>query len=174
MATAAGFYFGAVATTVIALVALVALRRLRPLLRRRLGTETLSLKLRLAPDASLRTLLAELRRRALQVEGLESRTLDDGSELLTLDVRGPASLDVGSILSQLSQLPDVARIDRAALHAFDIAPDEELWSPTSDSPRLRLRARKRARANRERDPRLPSVTSDVAPPTDSQVPPRRT
>ena len=72
MATAAGFYAGAVATTAIALVALVALRRLKPVVRRRLAGETLSLELDLVPGASIRSLLGELRRRNLRVEGLES------------------------------------------------------------------------------------------------------
>ncbi|HTP19067.1 MAG TPA: MgtC/SapB family protein, partial [Solirubrobacteraceae bacterium] len=55
MAAAAGFYVGAVATTAIALVALVALRRLKPVVRRRFTGETLSLELGLVPGASIRS-----------------------------------------------------------------------------------------------------------------------
>ncbi len=63
MAIAAGFYLGGAATTGIALVALVALRRLRPVVRRRFGSETLSLELDLARGASVSSLLGELRQR---------------------------------------------------------------------------------------------------------------
>jgi putative Mg2+ transporter-C (MgtC) family protein len=131
MAAAAGFYFGALATTVIALVALVALRKLRPVLRRHLGTETLTLELELASGATIRSVLGELSRHHLQVEGLESRLLDGGGERLQVDVRGPAALDVDSILSSLSQLSEVARIDLAVVHSLDF--NEDSWTPTERS-----------------------------------------
>jgi putative Mg2+ transporter-C (MgtC) family protein len=137
MATAAGFYVGAAATTVIALVALVALRRLKPVVRRRLGSEALGLELELVPGASIRSLLGELRRRQLRVEGLKSHVLDDGSERVQLDLRGPASLDVDSILSLLSQIEDVARIDLAVLNSLDLDTDEH-GSPRADGGRHRF------------------------------------
>jgi putative Mg2+ transporter-C (MgtC) family protein len=138
MATAAGFYSGAVATTVIALVALVALRRLKPIVRRRLGSEELSLELQLTPGASVRTLLEKLRRRGLRVDGMQSEILDDGSERVRLDVRGPAALDVDAILSGLSQSDDVARINLAVASSLDLNVDED-ESPRADR---RLRARR--------------------------------
>ena len=83
-----------------------------------------SLELLLLPGASIRGLIAELRRRHIQVEGLESRQLDDGTERLLVDIRGPASLDVDSILSDVSQLPDVVRVDLALLHSPDVVADD--------------------------------------------------
>jgi putative Mg2+ transporter-C (MgtC) family protein len=146
MACAAGFYFGAVATTGIALVALVGLRRLRPVLQRHVGTETLSLDLQLAAGASIRGLLAELGQRGLQVEGLESRTLENGSERLQIDVRGRAALDVDSILSGLASLPDVERIDLAVVHSLEVLGDEG-----SEPPRRHgLRGRDRFRVEMRR------------------------
>ena len=134
---------GAVATTAIALVALVALRRLKPVVRRRFTGETLSLELGLVPGASIRSLLGELRRRSLRVEGLETHVLDDGSERLRLDVRGPASLDVDGILAGLSQIREVARIDLALRHPLDLDADEE-EPPRSGGlmERLRIPARR--------------------------------
>jgi putative Mg2+ transporter-C (MgtC) family protein len=125
MATAAGFYVGAVATTVIALVALVALRRLKPIVRQRFAGETLKLELGLVPGASMRSRLGELRRRGLKIEAFESHVLDDGSERVRLDVRGPTSLDVDSIVSALSQLDEVARIDLAVVHSLDLGAEDE-------------------------------------------------
>jgi putative Mg2+ transporter-C (MgtC) family protein len=125
MATAAGFYTGAVATTAIALVALVALRRLKPLVKRRLAGETLRLEVDLVPRASVRSLLGELRRRHLRVEGLQSQILDDGSERVRVDVRGPAPLDVDDILSGLAHIDTVARIDLALLQPLDLDADED-------------------------------------------------
>jgi putative Mg2+ transporter-C (MgtC) family protein len=136
MAAAAGFYVGAVATTALALVALVALGRLKPVVRRRFG-ETLSLELGLAPGASIRSLLGELRRHSLSVEGLETHVVDDGSERLRLDVRAPASLDVDGILADLSQIREVARIDLAVRHPLDLDTDEE-EPPRSGGPTDRL------------------------------------
>ena len=131
MATAAGFYAGAVAATAIALVTLVALRRLKPVVRRRLAGETLSLQLDLVPGASVRSLLGELRRRNLRVEGLDSQILEDGSERVRLDVRGPASLDVDGILYGLAHNDEVARIDLALLHSLDLDGDEDGSPPSS-------------------------------------------
>ncbi|MGZ4285456.1 MAG: MgtC/SapB family protein [Solirubrobacteraceae bacterium] len=124
MAGAAGYYFGAGATTVIALVALAGLRKVRPLLKR-LGTETLSLDLRLSPGGSVHGVLGELRRLGLQVEGLETRVLEDGSERVLVDVRVSGRLDVESILSELSSSPDARRIDLAVLHSLDLNGEEQ-------------------------------------------------
>jgi hypothetical protein len=85
----------------------------------------ISLQLDLSPGASIRSLLGELRRRDLQVEGLESHVLDDGSERIRLDVRAPASIDLDSILTGLSQLGEVSRIDLAVVHSPDLEADEE-------------------------------------------------
>lgn len=137
MATAAGYYVGAVATTVIALLTLVVLRRLKPLVKRRLGSEALSLELDLSPGASIRGLLGELRRRNLRVERMESEALDDSAEHLRLDVRGPASLDIDSILSSISEVGEVARIQRAVLHLRDLDAEQADGWPTSDG-RFRL------------------------------------
>jgi putative Mg2+ transporter-C (MgtC) family protein len=136
MAAAAGFYVGAVATTALALVALVALGRLKPVVRRRFG-ETLSLELGLAPGSSIHSLLGELRRHSLRVEGLETHVVDDGSERLRLDVRAPASVDVDGILADLSQIREVARIDLAVRHPLDLDADDE-EPPRSGAPTNRL------------------------------------
>jgi putative Mg2+ transporter-C (MgtC) family protein len=125
VAIAAGFYVGGIATTAIALLALVALRGLRPVVRRRFGSETLSLELELAPGASVSSLLSELKRRRLRVEGLESEIGDDGRERLRLEVRGPGSLDVDSIVFGLSNVGEVARIERATLYSLDPEAGEE-------------------------------------------------
>jgi putative Mg2+ transporter-C (MgtC) family protein len=157
MAAAAGFYLGAAATTVLALVALVALRRLKPVVRRRLGSEALSLELELVPGASIRSLLGELRRRRLRVEGLKSTVLDDGAERVQLDVRGPPSLDVDSILSGLSQMDDVARIELAVLSSLEIDDDED-GSPETDLPWRRLTV---PAHRRDRPPTRQSATGDT-------------
>jgi putative Mg2+ transporter-C (MgtC) family protein len=139
MATAVGFYVGAVASTVIALVVLIALQRLKPVVRRRLAGEAISLQVDLVPDATIRSLLGELRRRNLRVEGLESQILDDGFERVRLDVRGPTSLDVDDILAGLAQLDAVARVDLALIHSLDLDADED-GSPRGERRRGRFTA----------------------------------
>ncbi len=156
MAGPVGFYVGAAATTMFALVTLAALRRLKPVVRRRLGSETLSLEVALAPGASMRSLLGQLRRRRLRVEGLQSIVLDGGGERFQLDIRGPASLDVDSILSDLLQMDDVARIELAAPSPLEI-----------DSEEVPIRAgataaRRRAERPRPADPLTPRGTAGSA------------
>jgi putative Mg2+ transporter-C (MgtC) family protein len=143
MSTAVGFYVGAVATTVTALVVLVALRGLKPV-RRRLTGEAISLQVDLAPGASIHSLLGELRRRNLRVEALESQVLDDGSERLRLEVRGPASVDVDDIVNGLAHLDAVARIDLALIHSLDLDGDGD-GSPQRDG-RRRFMARSSMRS----------------------------
>jgi putative Mg2+ transporter-C (MgtC) family protein len=124
MASAAGYYFGAAATTAVALAALAGLRKVRPVLQR-LGTETLSLDLRLSSGGSVHGVLGEFRRLGLQLEGLETQHLEDGSERVLVDVRAARRLDVEGILSELSRSPDVRRIDLAVLHSLDLNGAEE-------------------------------------------------
>ena len=62
---------------------------------------------------------------------MESHVLDDGSERLRLDVRGPAALDVDGILAGLSQIREVARIDLAVRHSPDLDTDDE--EPPTDN-----------------------------------------
>jgi putative Mg2+ transporter-C (MgtC) family protein len=124
VAAAAGYYGGAVATTTVALLVLVGLRRLKPAMQRRLGSATLHLEVVLAPEASMRSLLGELRLLGLTVEGLESEVLDDGSERLSLDVRGASTPDVDAILSALSGRPDVVRVDLAVMHSIGLVYDD--------------------------------------------------
>jgi putative Mg2+ transporter-C (MgtC) family protein len=158
MAAAVGFYLGAAATTMFALIALAALRRLKPVVRRRLGSEELSLELELVPGTSLRALLGELRRRRLRVEGLKSIVVGDGAERFQLDVHGPASLDIDSILAGLAQMDDVARIELAAPSSLEIDDDED-DSPESDLPWRRLTV---PANRRDRPPSRRSARGDTA------------
>lgn len=48
-------------------------------------------------------------------------------------MRGPGSLDVDSVLFGLSNIGEIARIERAALYSFDLDADEE------PSPRIENR-----------------------------------
>jgi putative Mg2+ transporter-C (MgtC) family protein len=156
MAAAVGFYLGAAATTVFALVALSTLRRLKPMVRRRLGSEALSLELELVPGASIRPVVGELRRRRLRVEGLNSVVLDDGAERFQLDVRAPASLDADRLLFDLSQMDDVARIELAAPSSLEI--DDEDDSPETD---LRWRRLTVPAYRRDRPPSRRSARGDT-------------
>ena len=126
------------------------------MVRRRLGSEALSLELELVPGASIRSLLGELRRRRLRVEGLKSIVLDDGAERFQLDVRGPASLDVDSILSGLLQMDDVARIGLAVPTSLEI--DDEDDSPEGDLPWRRLTV---SAYRRDRPPSRRSARGDT-------------
>jgi hypothetical protein len=153
-----------VTTTVIALLTLVTLRRLKPTVRRRFGSESLALELRLVPGGSVRTLLGELRRQNVRVDGMESQVLEDGTEHLRLDVRAPATLDVDTILSALSQMREVARIDLVVPHSLDLESDEEESLPTERQLRVRRLLVPARRLARPRSRRSATPRARTTPP----------
>jgi putative Mg2+ transporter-C (MgtC) family protein len=157
VAAAAGYYGGAVATTIVALLVLVGLRRLKPAVRRRLGSASLQLDVVFARGASMRSLLGELRGLGLTVEGLESEILDDGSERLRLDVRGAPTVDVDGILSALSRRPDVMRVDLGVLDSLDVVYDDPRHDDEDQSGLHLLRPRAHARSSSTRSATEPTT-----------------
>lgn len=112
LAAGMGYYLGAVATTVAALVTLVLLRGLRSVVRARLARSTDVLTVRLAPGADPSSVITALRRS----EGVELRELhvevapEDGQTVVLARIKRSAATDRDDLVGRLSERDDVDEI----------------------------------------------------------------
>ncbi len=113
MAAGAGFYDAAVAATLILLVSLVVLRRLRMPLVARLRADLVTLELRLAPR-TLDGVLALLSGRGVRVRTM-STVLEAGGQTATLQARLPPRTDVQRLLADVAAVPGVERLAATGL-----------------------------------------------------------
>ncbi len=116
MAAGAGYYEGAVATTAIALPALIFFRRMRGALMSRLRTGYVLIDLDLRDDASLVDALALLARDGHHIQGLSSEVSEDGASF-RLEVRVPPDRALEPALERLSGMDGVRRVNAAGLSA---------------------------------------------------------
>ncbi|MCL6441562.1 MAG: MgtC/SapB family protein [Thermoleophilum sp.] len=116
MAAGAGFYLGAVATTVLALVALVGLRGLRERLAATVRRDFVLLEVALANAASLHVVLSFLAEEGIDVEGLRSARGDDRSTYV-LELRVPPGRDFHAVLDGLRSLDGVIDAEASGVRA---------------------------------------------------------
>ena len=114
MAAGAGYYEGAVATTAIALPALIFFRRLRPFLMSRLRTDFALVELDLRPGGDLGEALSLLAREGHRIQAMES-DLSEGGASYQLEVRVPPGRELEPALEQVARLQGVARVHAAGL-----------------------------------------------------------
>jgi len=110
MAAGAGYYFGAVVTTAIILVALVGFRRLRPTLISRLRSDFVLLEVELGGGAGIGEVFSVLGRHGASVEGMESEREDDEQEV-RLELLVPPRVDFESAVKEIRALPGVKRAE---------------------------------------------------------------
>jgi putative Mg2+ transporter-C (MgtC) family protein len=113
MAAGAGAYDAAVATTVVLLVALVVLRRLRVPLLARLRSELVTLDLRLAPSA-VDPVLALLSGGGVRVRTM-STVLEGGGQTVSMELRLPPRTDAQRLLRDVAALDGVERLAAGGL-----------------------------------------------------------
>ncbi|WDT93490.1 MgtC/SapB family protein [Thermoleophilum album] len=116
MAAGAGFYLGAVATTVFALVALVGLRSLRERLAATVRRDFVLLEVALASAASLHLVLSFLAEEGIDVEGLRSARGDDRTAYV-LELRVPPGCQFPTVLDALRALDGVLQADATGVRA---------------------------------------------------------
>ncbi len=121
MAAGAGFYDAAVAATLILLVSLVVLRRLRMPLVARLRADLVTLELRLTP-AALDAVLALLSARGVMVRTMDT-VLEGGEQTATLQTRLPPRTAVQPLLRDLAAVPGVQRLAADGLQPSGREPD---------------------------------------------------
>jgi len=114
MAAGAGYYEGAVATTAIALPALIFFRRVRGVLMSRLRTGYVLIDLDLRDDGSLVDALALLAREGHHIQGLSSDVSEDGASF-RLEVRVPPDRAFEPALERLSGMDGVRRVNAVGL-----------------------------------------------------------
>jgi putative Mg2+ transporter-C (MgtC) family protein len=115
MAAGAGYYLGAVATTVVILVALIGFRRLRPTLISRLRTDFVLLEVELGTDGQIGDVFSVLGRYGTSVEGMDSEREDD-EQALRLELLVPPQVDLESALQEIRRLRGVKRAEARGYH----------------------------------------------------------
>jgi putative Mg2+ transporter-C (MgtC) family protein len=115
MAAGAGYYLGAVATTVVILVALIGFRRLRPTLISRLRTDFVLLEVELGTDGQIGDVFSVLGRYGTSVEGMDSEREGD-EQALRLELLVPPQVDLESALQEIRRLRGVKRAEARGYH----------------------------------------------------------
>jgi putative Mg2+ transporter-C (MgtC) family protein len=119
MAVGAGYYFGAVATTVVVIVALYALRELRNRLFTRFTTDFGILRIAFSDTGSAINELTEtLERHGLQIRNLGTE-IEGGKSLYTIQLRIPPRRGVQEALEEISMLPNVERVSVSGLREVE-------------------------------------------------------
>jgi putative Mg2+ transporter-C (MgtC) family protein len=113
MACGAGAYGAAVACVALVLVSLVAVRRVRPLLRERLGSDLVVLRLELSPPR-LDEVTQALEARGARVRSLTSEVEGD-VQSAELEVRLPGSVGAAVLLREVAELAPVRRASVAGV-----------------------------------------------------------
>ena len=110
MAVGAGYLFGAVAATLLAMATLYALRRFRSsiITPMRLGSADLELGLK-EPESGPANALQILRRHDITIRNMDAE-IDEKHARYDLQVRVHPSADVHAALAELSGLPEVKRV----------------------------------------------------------------
>jgi putative Mg2+ transporter-C (MgtC) family protein len=107
MASGAGFYLGAVVTTALVLVVLVAMRPLRIALMRVVRSDYVLLDVELGPQGVAGSIVEVLTRHRVRVESMRSDLAPEG-ENLHFELRVPPRMDFLPILQEIRALQDVA------------------------------------------------------------------
>jgi putative Mg2+ transporter-C (MgtC) family protein len=106
MAAGAGYYVGAVATTVIVLAALIIFRILRPQLMSRMRTDYVLLDLNLRHPAELSDVFGLLFRHGVRVEGMSSEREAD-IDNVRIELRVPAPVELTAVLEGIRGIEGV-------------------------------------------------------------------
>jgi uncharacterized membrane protein YhiD involved in acid resistance len=107
MAAGAGFFVGAVVTTALVLVVLIAMRHVGTRLVPTVRTDFVHVDVDLVPDGRPTGILEVLSSNRIRIESMRS-DLEDGAEELHFDLRLPPRTNFAPIVRELSTLADVA------------------------------------------------------------------
>ncbi len=119
MAAGAGYYFGALATTVVVIAALYLLREFRNRFLSRFRTDTATMKIGFSDTKSgVDEATSILERYDVEIRNL-SAELEGGRSSYTLQLRVPPRLALQEALEKISTLPDVERVSVTGLREVD-------------------------------------------------------
>ena len=119
MAAGAGYYFGAVATTVVVVAALYLLREVRNVLLARFGQDVGVLTVAFSETGRpISEVTDTLERRGLEIRSLGAE-LEGGRSRYTFQLRIPPRRSVQEALEEISALPGVERVSVTGLREVD-------------------------------------------------------
>jgi putative Mg2+ transporter-C (MgtC) family protein len=110
MASGAGYYLGAAATTGVVLLSLIGFRQVRPFLLTRLRTDFVLLEFEMETNGELGPVLEVLGKKGVRVEAMESAREED---LLgyRLELEAPPTADLDGAIEEIRQMPAVRRVE---------------------------------------------------------------
>jgi putative Mg2+ transporter-C (MgtC) family protein len=119
MASGAGYYFGAAATTAVVLASLYLLRKVRGVLIPRLRTDHGVLELTFEdPRGDVSQVVEILERHDIRTRSLDAE-LGEGRAVYTLGLRIPPRSSVQETLAEVVSLPGVKKVSVSGLHDAD-------------------------------------------------------
>jgi putative Mg2+ transporter-C (MgtC) family protein len=119
MAVGAGYYFGAVATTVVVVLSLYLLREFRARIIQRFQTSFAVLNVTfLETGGDISGVVETLERYGIEVRGLDAE-LEEGSARYTIQLSIPPRQSVQDALREIVALPGVRRVNVSGLHEVE-------------------------------------------------------
>jgi putative Mg2+ transporter-C (MgtC) family protein len=110
MASGAGYYLGAAATTGVVLVSLIGFRRLRPLLLSRLRTDFVLLEVEMDESAEFGLVLETLGRHGVRLDAMASER-EEGLLGFRLELEAPPGSDLDRAIDEIRRLPGTRRVE---------------------------------------------------------------
>jgi putative Mg2+ transporter-C (MgtC) family protein len=110
MASGAGYYLGAAATTGVVLVSLVGFRQVRPFLLTRLRTDFVLLEFEMETGGELGSVLEVLGKKGVRIEAMASAREED---LLgyRLELEAPPTADLDGAIDEIRRMPTVRNVE---------------------------------------------------------------
>jgi putative Mg2+ transporter-C (MgtC) family protein len=110
MASGAGYYVGAVATTAAVLVSLIGFRQVRPYLLARMRTDFVLLEIEMDKDGEFAPVLEALARHGVRVEAMDSAR---EPELLgyRLELEVPPDATLEAAVDEIQRMPNVQHVE---------------------------------------------------------------
>ena len=110
MAAGAGYYFGAVVSTVIILATLIGFRHLRPLVMSTLRTDFVLLDLTMDREGEVGAVVTALARYGVQIDGIATEREGD-VQAFRLELLIPPNVDLGPAFDEIKSLPNVRDVE---------------------------------------------------------------
>jgi putative Mg2+ transporter-C (MgtC) family protein len=110
MASGAGYYLGAAATTAAVLVSLIGFRQIRPLLLSRLRTDFVLLEVEMEEQGEFEPVLAALGRRGVRVEAMDSAR-EQGLLGFRLELEVPPTAQLEAAIEEIRRMPATRNVE---------------------------------------------------------------
>lgn len=117
LAVGAGFYFGAVVTTILVLIALTVFRRFRPALLTTMASNIVFVEITLTAENKLGEVLTMLSEKGVELEGMDAESAE-GKHAYRLELRVPAPRDTDKLEAAIDDLDGVESVTLQTARIF--------------------------------------------------------